>query len=390
MNLDLLPPACRCVVVALLGHLGILVRSQADAAMNVNFRSRHVSMSHLEARIKMLDAGARFVKVRGVQDFLPWYQLQCRQWRWGCCFDESDLIFMLPTPAQGMEDAANLGKMPANIKPLQDSFNQVLQGLEIECLAVKNTTGPRPSRMEAEALDHVNEMMDVISALRFSYVKGPDAATAMSDLLETMMPNATGEYAPAARLTIQLLYAIRKMLTTSAADAMPRSAEAKRLLSFFLNSLTYPRLPRPTFLTEQKSLVTLTPVYEEDVVYALDAQATLVQMGMDPNKVRGNMTDLVGDRETGVSLLTYLKSLFPLDWENFQVGVAVWGVAVCSCGSGCQVASGGWWVHFLGGCGLCWASTVACKLVGLQPDILRCLPSLPHRSAFRASLVATW
>jgi hypothetical protein len=54
------------------------------------------------------------------------------------------------------------------------------------------------------------------------------------------------------------------------AEATPSSEEAQRCLGFFINSLGHPHLDRPTSLDKMWSWSILTPLYEEDVMYALE------------------------------------------------------------------------------------------------------------------------
>ncbi len=62
------------------------------------------------------------------------------------------------------------------------------------------------------------------------------------------------------------------------------------MLSFFMGSLKNPTLEQPPSVVDMLSWNTLTPHYEEDVIYALSAQSTAKSFDMQgPNvyKVRG-------------------------------------------------------------------------------------------------------
>ncbi len=62
------------------------------------------------------------------------------------------------------------------------------------------------------------------------------------------------------------------MLVTTEAEATPQSEEAQRVLGFFINSLGHPSLDKPPSIDKMWSWSILTPLYEEDVLYALDAK----------------------------------------------------------------------------------------------------------------------
>jgi 1,3-beta-glucan synthase len=54
------------------------------------------------------------------------------------------------------------------------------------------------------------------------------------------------------------------------------------------------------------SWTTLTPLYEEDVLYALDGPRLALDMGYPISGAR-NMADLVTETEDNVSLISYLR-----------------------------------------------------------------------------------
>lgn len=70
-----------------------------------------------------------------------------------------------------------------------------------------------------------------------------------------------------------MIKVIKKMLVTTEAEATPNSEEAQRILGFFINSLGHPSLDKPPSLDKMWSWSILTPLYEEDVMYALDSKA---------------------------------------------------------------------------------------------------------------------
>ncbi|KAK9815749.1 hypothetical protein WJX72_008855 [[Myrmecia] bisecta] len=113
------------------------------------------------------------------------------------------------------------------------------------------------------------------------------------------------------RVVRQLL----KMLEMSAMASQPRGLEAQRVLSFFLSSLKNPTLTQPPPVEEMLSFNTLTPHYEEDVIYALSADNAAFQMNMDKDSAKG-LGDLITENEDNVSVMTYMKSIYPQDWAN--------------------------------------------------------------------------
>ena len=70
------------------------------------------------------------------------------------------------------------------------------------------------------------------------------------------------------------------MLEVTPGGTAPSGDEAKRILAFFLSSLQNPTLVRPPPVETMMSFNTLTPHYEEDVIYALSAGDTAKQLGL--------------------------------------------------------------------------------------------------------------
>ena len=79
-------------------------------------------------------------------------------------------------------------------------------------------------------------------------------------------------------------------------DAEPKSKEAKRRLTFFVNSL-FMDMPEAPSIHDMFSWNVLTPFYKEDVTYSRN--------------------DLEQRSELGVSTLLYLQTLYRTDWNNF-------------------------------------------------------------------------
>ncbi len=86
------------------------------------------------------------------------------------------------------------------------------------------------------------------------------------------------------------------LLALQASDAEPVSPEARRRLSFFVNTL-FMDIPNPLPVRDSMSWTCLTPYYSEDVLYGRH--------------------DLEQRNEDGLSTLMYLQALYKHDWHNF-------------------------------------------------------------------------
>ncbi|PNH09351.1 putative callose synthase 6 [Tetrabaena socialis] len=121
------------------------------------------------------------------------------------------------------------------------------------------------------------------------------------------------------RLRWRVVGVLASMLNTPATACRPASAEAQRILGFFINSLSNPQLKKPAPVCNMRSWSVLTPCYEEDVLYPLDASLVAFQLGLAPPPPSGpaRLQDLLSETEDHVSLIAYLRSVFPGDWHNF-------------------------------------------------------------------------
>ncbi|KAI3495636.1 hypothetical protein L1887_37981 [Cichorium endivia] len=88
------------------------------------------------------------------------------------------------------------------------------------------------------------------------------------------------------------------LLLTEKESAMdvPSNLEARRRISFFSNSL-FMDMPKAPKVQNMISFSVLTPYYNEDVLFSMDA--------------------LEKPNEDGVSILFYLQKIFPDEWKNF-------------------------------------------------------------------------
>lgn len=116
----------------------------------------------------------------------------------------------------------------------------------------------------------------------------------------------------------KVLRVAQRMLTLSSAATQPAGKEAQRLLTFFMTSLANGEMEKPPSVDEMLSWTVVTPVYEEDVLYPLCARATAQQLGLPTANASKALVDLLSEGEDDVSLMAYLRSMFPKDWENFK------------------------------------------------------------------------
>ena len=95
----------------------------------------------------------------------------------------------------------------------------------------------------------------------------------------------------------KILAKLQGLLTLHVGDAEPKSAEARRRLTFFVNSL-FMDMPKAPSITNMLSWTVVTPFYSEDVLYS--------------------KKDLDAANEDGIKTLLYLQTLYKSDWKNFQ------------------------------------------------------------------------
>eukprot|EP00615_Pteridomonas_danica_P011666 CAMPEP_0114334276 /NCGR_PEP_ID=MMETSP0101-20121206/4269_1 /TAXON_ID=38822 ORGANISM="Pteridomonas danica, Strain PT" /NCGR_SAMPLE_ID=MMETSP0101 /ASSEMBLY_ACC=CAM_ASM_000211 /LENGTH=1491 /DNA_ID=CAMNT_0001465485 /DNA_START=2711 /DNA_END=7186 /DNA_ORIENTATION=+ len=92
------------------------------------------------------------------------------------------------------------------------------------------------------------------------------------------------------------------LLSVRKADAEPSSAEARRRLTFFVNSL-FMTMPSAPPVPDMNSFSVMTPFYSEDVIYT--------------------KADLETANSDGVTVLLYLQTLYKDDWRNFLERIGV-------------------------------------------------------------------
>ncbi|CAM9568890.1 unnamed protein product [Chrysoparadoxa australica] len=96
--------------------------------------------------------------------------------------------------------------------------------------------------------------------------------------------------------TKSILSKLHGLLALQHNDAEPHSPEARRRLCFFVNSL-FMDMPRAPPVSDMISCTTMTPYYNEPVLYS--------------------RKDLEQKNEDGLSTAMYLQALYKHDWRNF-------------------------------------------------------------------------
>ncbi|KAG5520393.1 hypothetical protein RHGRI_033091 [Rhododendron griersonianum] len=91
---------------------------------------------------------------------------------------------------------------------------------------------------------------------------------------------------------------LKFLLTKKESDInVPMNLEARRRMTFFTNSL-FMKMPKAPEVRDMLSFSVLTPYYDEKVLYSAD--------------------ELDHKNEDGISILFYLKRIYPDEWENFE------------------------------------------------------------------------
>ncbi|GAX79706.1 hypothetical protein CEUSTIGMA_g7147.t1 [Chlamydomonas eustigma] len=208
-------------------------------------------------------------------------------------------------------------------------LQNLLQCLEAECAAARmhanilnsiNNTAPTAASAAVDAL---------LSEIKQLYVQLAGNPSTLSSCLRAIhdenvfghsggsCSDASSSSAHKAFQLVQIIQVIHSTLTITPSEAQPSGSEAQRILTFFMSSLSNPHLKQPTPLHEMPSWTILTPFYEEEVLYALDSKSLALKMGCSVSSSKG-CADLTRESEDGISLLSYLRSVYPKDWECFK------------------------------------------------------------------------
>ncbi|GIL42994.1 hypothetical protein Vafri_806, partial [Volvox africanus] len=189
-------------------------------------------------------------------------------------------------------------------------------------------------------------LLEVVEALRGDLEERPERLAAALALLHPEN-GGRGEMTPASPsctptsnspysvsvdlpLMVRMLSTASKMLNLSSTAARPTGSEARRMLGFFITSLANHQLSKPCTVACMPSWTVLTPLYAEDVLFPLEAVQVAEELGLGPSR-QGDATakpcgpspssllpDLLTETEERVSLMAYIRSLYPKDWDNFK------------------------------------------------------------------------
>ena len=119
---------------------------------------------------------------------------------------------------------------------------------------------------------------------------------------------------------LQVLQWLVDIITLDQGSTFPRSSEAQRVLCFWASSLHNPGMqPAPEQLSHIPSMTTLTPHYEEDVLYGLDPEYVRNQMQTKraPKEDGDEASYLINGRADETETLKYLRISFRDEWGNF-------------------------------------------------------------------------
>ena len=103
-------------------------------------------------------------------------------------------------------------------------------------------------------------------------------------------------------IVAKIVTKLHGLLAVRPTEAEPQSAEAKRRLAFWVNSL-FMDMPDAPPIPDMHSVSVMTPFYSEDVIYT---KANLLEENRD-----------------GVTVLLYLQTLYQADWANFLERIGV-------------------------------------------------------------------
>ncbi|GIL75226.1 hypothetical protein Vretimale_7896 [Volvox reticuliferus] len=205
-----------------------------------------------------------------------------------------------------LEQICERREVPFDMKEIADNLYQLWVSLEGECFAIHKAA--ERHRATAEDVELASIMFEVVSDMKQVISSDPEGLKAV--MKTALLNNATADY----KELLRVIRVIKRMLVTTEAEATPQSEESQRILGFFINSLGHPSLDKPPSIDKMWSWSIMTPLYEEDVLYALDAKALAKELGLKNKK----MTDLLSETDDSISLMSYLKAMFPYEWSNFK------------------------------------------------------------------------
>ncbi|PNH12435.1 1,3-beta-glucan synthase component FKS1, partial [Tetrabaena socialis] len=322
-------------------QLQLVDGAQAEALLAASCVPATIDVAHTRSRERGLSALRRLVEaLAGLQEPLP------------------------PAGSGGVGPA--LRRRQALYGEAGSALEGVLECAEVEARAVvrQAAAGSRRQRAAADKQRQAEgapdpqcaavALLEAVAAMRSGVVRQPERLAAVLAALHpesggrsavpapssppaSASAAAAGSVAAAAPLCVDLPLLrrvtanIAKMLNLSAAAAQPTGAEACRILGFFVTSLANRQLAKPAPVTAMTSWTVITPAFCEDVLFPLDARVAAEAMGLagpgkgkpggsGPGAAGGEeaLPDLLTETEERVSLMAYLRSMFPKDWDNFK------------------------------------------------------------------------
>ncbi|KAF0720637.1 Aste57867_151 [Aphanomyces stellatus] len=204
----------------------------------------------------------------------------------------------MPEPSEDMGGDDSLRELvPVVIERVQHLFSTLEQVLPIDWV-VQRLQGAVFIRISSDTSYQLNQMASLF------------ADGAVEDNERSSVSSAAGSENIMTFCT-RLFF----LLTLDIADALPRCAEAQRRMSFFLNSLNM-YIPEVDAIQSMHSFSVVTPYYNEPVLYSLEELNGRVDLNPLFRQVEERATkNKVGRAD--LSILKYLITLHPEEWENF-------------------------------------------------------------------------
>ncbi|KAJ9530828.1 hypothetical protein QJQ45_028726 [Haematococcus lacustris] len=312
----------RGVTLSLLLGLGLVLPEEVPVLkeMGSYWEARPVSAQHQHEREELLSAAQHF-------------SLQLMQWCPGHVSVESPQPRELLRYAKIVVKALILEVQKAHSSAWWSSTKATLKGQ----LAVLEAMQARLAGMQDAALRQCLARLRLVAPAALSQegpMRGGGSSFCPGGLFRC------NDHVSAATFGEVLVGSLVALLSLQPSEALPRNKDARSALATFLNSLAMNSLKEPASLAATPSLVTLTPLYHEDVLYPLDAHALAAELS-DMRRLKfpseaerqatlakwaAELPDLVSaDRPEGdasVSIIDYLKSIHGDEFMNFTERVA--------------------------------------------------------------------
>lgn len=205
-----------------------------------------------------------------------------------------------------LESMCQMQEVPFDMREFADQLLIILTSLEGEAYAIIKHNNGKPERQHD--IDTATILLEVLVNMKRDIASDPNRLKVV--FKNALLTSATANY----KELLKVIRVLKRMLRATVAEATPDSEEAQRVLGFFVNSLSHPSMDKPPSVDKMRSHSIITPLYEEDVLYPLDAGALAKEL----NLKKKNMTDLLGETDDSISLMAYLKAMFPGEWSNFK------------------------------------------------------------------------